>query len=172
MSWNDNILFNVFDPRVIGVNLFEWFAENQADALAWANEGSDGTLPDVKDFFQNARTPTRFPVCMLERIGYRSKTGEDLADIEIALQYSIQLVHGNQDWLAAAAPKYAMAFESMSKNVPQIRLEKDSKIVFRTGVLVTSETTFDFLRSDGNQFMQEFTTQINWECDFSNYRSE
>jgi hypothetical protein len=169
MSWgNQEIFLNVFDPRHTGANLFDWFEENQADALAWANEGVEGALPPVKDFFLNLHIPTRFPVCMLERAAYGSETGEDLADVTIALQYSIQIVNGDQDWLAAAAPAYAMAFESMTKNIPKTRLEKDSKIIFDGGVLVSIETTFEFLRSNGSQFMQEFTTLVNWRLDFAN----
>lgn len=170
MAWNPTL--NVFDPRLIGANLFAWFAENQADALVWANDGAEiGGAKDVliRDFFLNARTPTRYPVCMLERIGFDTKTNEDIATIEIVVQYSIQLVHGNQDWLAANAPKYAMAFESMAKNIPETRLSENSKIVFNSEVLASAETIFTFLGTNGSQFMQEFTTTINWETDFSNY---
>lgn len=169
MSWNP--VLAVFDPRHIGVNLFDWFKENQTDALAWANN-TDAALPPVVDFFENLRTPTRFPVCMFLNAGYETETGEDLADIQIALQYSISILGGKQDWLAKAAPCYAMAFESMAKNILKIRLEKDSKIVFDSGLLATSETTFDFVRERGAQFIQTFITQINWKCDFSNYSSE
>lgn len=166
--WADKIELTVFDPRVIGANLFAWFEENQTDALLWATDG-DLNLPNIVDFFQNLRTPTRFPVCMLERIQYQTTTGEDVSQVEIALQFSIQIIHGKQDWLAKNTPAYAMAFESMTKNIPKTRLEKNSKIVFDSGTLLAIETTFDFLRSNGTQFMQEFTTQVNWLCDFSNY---
>lgn len=169
MAWTDKIELQVFDPRVIAANLFAWFEENQADALAWANARGSPVLPPVLDFYLNERTPTRFPACMLNRIRYGTDTGEDISRTEIALQFQIMLVHGDRDWLAAAAPKYAMAFESMAKNIPKTSLEENSKIVFDAGALVAIETTFDFLRTNGSQFMQSFTTQVNWICDFSNY---
>lgn len=168
MSWAENIAHQVFDPRAIASNLFDWFKENQQDALAWANEGADGVLQPVVDFFLNRQSVTRFPALRLNRIAYESETQEDFVETQIALQYEILLVHGQQNWLAENAPKYAMAFESMAKNLPKTRFEKGSKIIFDSGLLLSIETTFDFLRGDGSQFMQAFTTQINWLCDFAN----
>jgi len=169
MAWTDQIEMQVFDPRNIAANLFAWFEANQADALAWANNDALPVLPPVLDFFLNERSATRFPVCQLGRVQYQTETGEDISRVEIALQYEIALVHGQQNWLASAAPRYAMAFESMAKNIPKTSLENNSKIVFDAGVLAQIETTFDFLRTNGSQFMQKFVTQINWIADFSNY---
>lgn len=166
MSWENKIELQVFDPRIVGGNLFAWFKENQQDALFWAADGDE--LPPVLDFFENLRTPTRFPVCMLNRLAYATETGEDIAETQIVLQYEIQLVHGQQDWLARNAPRYALAFESMTKNIPKTRLEKNSKIVFDAGALISLETTFDFLRTNGSQFMQSFVTQVNWSVEFAN----
>jgi len=171
MAWEDLIEFQTFDPRIIGVNLFDWFKANQTDALDWANDGASPVLPPVADtsFFLNEHTPTVFPACLLNRIQYASETGEDISQTEIALQYSIELVSGDRAWLAVAASKYAMAFESMTKNIPKTSLENNSKIVFSAGALISIETTFDFLRTNGTQFMQKFAIQVNWLCEFSNY---
>jgi hypothetical protein len=163
MAWNPTL--QVFDPRFIAPNLLAWFKANQADALLWANNGT--ALPPIKDFFENEHTPTRFPVLMINRVQYQTETGEDIAETQIALQFEIILVHGNQDWLALNAPRYSMAFESMTKNIPKSSLETNSKIEF-DGVLLQIETNFDFLKTNGSQFIQSFKTSVNWLCGFSN----
>lgn len=169
MSWSEKIELQVFDPRFIGRNLLDWFKINQKDALLWA--GEDTTLPPVKDFFENTRIATNFPVCMVNRIQYNTPRGEDISQTEIALEFGVILVHGNQDWLAENAVKYALAFESMAANIPKTSFEKDSKIIFGAQE-IQIETTFDYLRPRGNKFVQSFTTQVNWLCEFSNYPSE
>lgn len=166
MSWEQKIELQVFDPRFIGRNLLDWFKVNQKDALLWAGAGT--TLPPVLDFFENEHIPTRFPVCMVRRIQYSTPRGEDISQTEIALEFEIILVHGKQQWLAENAYKYALAFESMVANMPKTSFEKDSKINFSAQEMQI-ETTFDFLRSNKNKFMQSFTTQVNWLCEFSNY---
>lgn len=165
MAWTPQE--QVWDPRHLAANLFAWFELRQAEALAWANDGGTPSLPPVADFFLNERVPTRFPSVMLRRAAYRTKTREDVAEVETVIQFEALLVHGDQQWLAANAPKYAMALESMVKNIPKTSLDENSKIEF-TGSLLEIGTTFDFLRSSGNQFLQSFTVQVNWLCEFAN----
>jgi|SRR5205809_3435526 hypothetical protein len=169
MAWQENIELQVFDPRKIGANLLDWFKENQKDALAWANNGAESALPPVLDFFLNARQATRFPVCMINRAQFQTEINEDIAELQCALEYEIAIAHGKADWLAENAPRYAMAFESMTANIPKTRLEKDSKIIF-DGVLLSIETTFNYLGELNNKtaFIQVFTTRVNWLCEFSN----
>lgn len=171
MSWQTKIELQVFDARNIGANLLKWFGENQADALLWANDGLPilGTKNIlIQDFFPNARIAARFPVLMVNQAVFDSETGEDIAVVSAVLEYEIALMNGKQDWLARYAPVYAMAFESMLKNIPKTRLEKDSKIDF-DGQLTKIETAFDLLKTNGNNFLQTFTTQVSWTINFSNY---
>lgn len=171
MAWEDSIELQVFDPRLIGANLLDWFAENQEAALRWAND--DVAIPATKnalilDFFPNARRATRFPVCMINRAKFQTDTNEDIAQTQIVIEYEIALVNGKEDWLAKYATVYEMAFASMVKNIPKSRLELGSKIEF-DGTLLQLETTFDYLgqlKSGG--FIQVFTTSVNWLCGFSN----
>lgn len=172
MAWEDvNLKLQVFDPRLVGQNLLDWFAENQDAALYWANNNvaiPATKHPKIQDFFPNARRATRFPVCMINRAKFQTTTGEDIAETQIVIEYEIALVNGKEDWLAKYAPVYEMAFASMAKNVPKSRLELGSKIEF-DGVLLQLETTFDYLgqlKSGG--FIQVFTTSVNWLCGFSN----
>lgn len=165
-SWADKIELQVFDPRFIGRNLLEWFKQNQTDALAWAGDGV--VLPPVKNFFPNLRTVTNFPSLVVMGMDYDTETDDDIATVTLTLEYQVGISHGKEDWLAENAPKYAMAFESMTKNVLKTSLEKDSKINFEGVHYRFNTRLYSLDRLKTNAFIQTFSTQTTWICVFGN----
>lgn len=163
MSWEPTQ--KVFDPRFIGANLIAWFEANQELALAWASANDPPDLPPVLDFFENTRVLTRFPALMINGMSFSTEAEADMDSITISLEYEINIMDGSQDFLATNAPKYAMAFESMVRNIPKTSLQNNSIINF-IGVLASLETILDSVKTNGSAFMQTITTSLTWECRF------
>lgn len=162
-NWDPTI--QVLDETQIKNNLTAFFIANQVEALKWANGGLAG-LPAIKDFHQSPRLVTVFPSLTFLQTAHKSKWDENILEIDFSLAFEVALIHGNKDTLAARAPKYSMALESMIVNVPETTFNQDSIIkITSTGMGV--ETSFAVQGKYKNQFIEIFQTRANWHIEAS-----
>lgn len=161
-AWDPQV--QVLDETQIKDNLTAYIEANQVEALKWANGGASG-LPAIRDFHKSPRLVTVFPALTWLQTSHKSKW-EDVLEIDFSIVLEVAIVHGNKDTLAARAPKYSMAIESMLVNVPETTFNQDSIIdITSTGMAV--ETTFDVQGKYKNQFIEVFQTRANWHIEAS-----
>lgn len=157
-DWEPQI--NVVDATKIKNNILTFLAENQVEALKWANGGVSG-LDAIKDFHKSPRTVTRFPSVMVLQIEHDTKWFDTIMQISFSIVFETALIHGKPDILADMAPKYSMALESMLSNVPETTFNADSIIdITSTGMEV--KTTFAVQGTYKQQFIQVFQTRMDW----------
>lgn len=154
---------NVFDERQVKDNLIAYFQANQADALAWANEGNN--LQAIKDFHRSPRLVSVFPALTFIQTNHRS-TFDDVLGIDLEILFEAALVNGNQDVLSDISSKYSMALESMLSNMPETTFNEGS-IINTKAYLVSLNTVFDVQGKFKSQFIQVFQTLALWRVEAS-----
>lgn len=163
--WRPKI--NVFDERSAKSALIAYFKTNQADALAWANDGA--ALPLIEKFHkQTAYVAGKFPFLVFNRTSHSSQF-EDILTIKFAVELEVWLMHGKPDILSDYAVKYSMALESMLVNVPDATFSENSKIRI-TVEADRMETAFDLQgKLNKGGFIQIFQTSAQWTIEASAY---
>jgi hypothetical protein len=149
---------NVIDLTQIADNLLAYIADNQTDALIWANGGTG--LDDFAKFYTNAvgRLQTQFPSLMiLTQRAEPDLSGEILLSrLEVTLEGTIA---GNEtDTLVRDAKIYAKAVESMIMNIPPETLTANSDPEMHAA-FIEQLSVLDILRPHSSGFMQIFQTQ-------------
>jgi hypothetical protein len=165
-AWDPQV--QVLDETQIKDNLTAHLQNNQVEALKWANGGTTG-LPAIRDFHKSPRLVTVFPSLTFLQTEHKSKW-ENILDIDFSIVLEVALIHGNKDTLAARAPKYSMAIESMLVNVPETTFRQGSIIdITSTGMGV--ETQFAVQGKYKNQFIEVFQVRASWHIEASAFAS-
>lgn len=164
MPWTPQI--KTFDARHAAENLLAFFAANQRAALDWAG-AAPNALASIRNFYNSARLVTSFPSLTVLQSAHRQRH-DDLLLINFSITLETALISGDQDKLTRDARAYALAVESMMRNVPETTLFQNS-IIELVGNLTELQTEFDVLQSRKNQFIQIFQTRGEWRLEASAY---
>jgi hypothetical protein len=155
----------VFDSRPVKENLIGYIEANQAEALAWANNGS--SLDPIRAFYKSPRLVKLFPALTFIQAEYTSDY-EDLLTADFSILFEVAAIHGNMDTLTDRMPKYAMALESLLTNIPNTTLFQNS-IIQMAIARAAVQTTFDVQGQYKNQFIEVFQMRASWRVLASAY---
>jgi len=168
MSWNPRQ--KIIDTRFLGQNILSFVADNQADALEWANGGEP--LKELQEFavsIANRNAPV-LPSIAIADDGNATDFGSDV--LKSAYEITLEIMVGNASATDAAnmARCYKHALESMLLNIPKTDLFAGAEILldFRISGI---ETGFDEIKASKskNYFMQMFQTKVIYELYASAY---